>query len=305
MMQWAVIEITFVAAVLIVLALSYGFSASSLPIAERLGRLWHPPAGPQIGFKEKEKEQIQKVLSNVGKLVPVSTKQLPRTARLMVRAGFRRPEAVTALRGAQISLALGLLAVVYFTGFYNNNPPVILALAAMAGYFAPTLWLTQRISKRQHIIRLALPDALDLMVICVEAGLGLDQALLRVSQELHLAHPELCDELSMVNAEIRMGKSRIEALRELALRTGVDDIKALVAMLIQTDRFGTSVAQSLRVHSDDLRTKRRQRAEEEAAKTTVKMVPPLVFFIFPALFVVLLGPAVISVARNFLPIFHR
>jgi tight adherence protein C len=143
-----------------------------------------------------------------------------------------------------------------------------------------------------------LPDALDLLVICVEAGLGLDQALLRVAQELKHVHPELSDELQLVNFEMRLGKTRIEALRALSERTGVDDIKALVAMLVQTERFGTSVAQSLRVHSDTLRTKRRQRAEERAAKAPVKMVPVLVFFIFPALLVVILGPAVITLSRQ-------
>ena len=142
---------------------------------------------------------------------------------------------------------------------------------------------------------------LDLLVICVEAGIGLDQALLRVSQELALAHPVLSEELRQVNFEMRVGKTRLEAMRELARRTGLDDIKALVAMLIQTERFGTSVAQSLRVHSDELRIKRRQRAEEQAAKTTVKMVPALVFFIFPALMVVILGPAIIAIMRQLMP----
>ena len=136
---------------------------------------------------------------------------------------------------------------------------------------------------------------------CVEAGLGLDQALLRVAQELNVAHPELSEELQLVNLEMRLGKTRLDAMRELARRTGLDDIKALVSMLIQTDRFGTSVAQSLRVHSDDLRMKRRQRAEEMAAKTTVKMVPALVFFIFPALMVVILGPAIIAIMRQLMP----
>jgi tight adherence protein C len=162
------------------------------------------------------------------------------------------------------------------------------------------MWLTWRIRGRQHRLRLALPDGLDLLVICVEAGLGLDQALARVSQELRFAHPDLTEELQVVNLEMRVGKTRLEALRELSQRTGLDDIKALVAMLIQTDRFGTSVAQALRVHSDELRMKRRQRAEEMAAKTTVKMVPVLVFFIFPALMVVILGPAVIAIMRQFL-----
>jgi tight adherence protein C len=147
---------------------------------------------------------------------------------------------------------------------------------------------------------LAVPDGLDLLVICVEAGLGLDHALLRVSQELQITHPELSDELQLVTAEMRLGKTRVDALRDLARRTGLDDIKALVAMLVQTERFGTSIAQSLRVHSDDLRTKRRQRAEEKAAKISVKMVPVLVFFIFPALMVVALGPAIIAIARQLL-----
>jgi tight adherence protein C len=138
--------------------------------------------------------------------------------------------------------------------------------------------------------------------VCIEAGLGLDQAFMRVSQELRITHPELCGELDLVNAQIRIGRTRIESMRELASRTGVDDIKALVAMLIQTDRFGTSVSQSLRVHADDMRMKRRQRAEEAAAKTPVKMVPPLVFFIFPALFVVILGPAIITIFRQFIGI---
>jgi tight adherence protein C len=143
---------------------------------------------------------------------------------------------------------------------------------------------------------------LDLLVICVEAGLGLDQALLRVAEELRITHPELFEELQLVNLEMRVGKTRIEALRELAKRTGLDDIKALVSMLIQTERFGTSIAQSLRVHSDELRMKRRQRAEEKAAKMSVKMVPVLVFFIFPALMVVILGPAVLQIMRQLLPI---
>jgi tight adherence protein C len=145
-----------------------------------------------------------------------------------------------------------------------------------------------------------MPDALDLLVICVEAGLGLDQALLRVSEELQITHPELSEELQLVNAEMRLGKGRTDALRELARRTGLDDIKAFVAMLVQTERFGTSIAQSLRVYSDDMRLKRRQRAEEAAAKVGVKMVPVLVFFIFPALIVVILGPAALMIMRQLL-----
>jgi tight adherence protein C len=285
----------------IVMALVYAFTAGNLPISERLTRLWHPRVlgEEKVSFKEKQKELVHKALGEVGKLLPTSPKDMSSTQRLLVRAGYRKPEAVMALRGVKILLPLGLLSLVYFTGFYTHNPIVILAMAAVAGYLLPDFWLTSRIRKRQHIIRLALPDALDLLVICVEAGLALDQALLRVSQELRIAHPELCDELEIANGEMRIGKSRLDALRDLAARTGVDDLKSLVAMLIQTDRFGTSVAQSLRVQAEQLRTLRRQRAEEQAAKTTVKMVPALVFFIFPAMFAVVLGPAVISIARYF------
>jgi len=175
-----------------------------------------------------------------------------------------------------------------------------LVSAVGLGFVIPEIWLFWRIRVRQHRLRLALPDGLDLLVICVDVGLGLDQSILRVAQELRLVHPELSDELHMVNLEMRVGKTRLEALRELARRTGLEDLKALVAMLIQTERFGTSIAQSLRVYSDELRTRRRQKAEEMAAKTTVKMVPPLVFFVFPALLAVILGPAIITLVRQFM-----
>jgi tight adherence protein C len=290
---------TFLAAVVVVLALSYAFSTTTMPITERLGRLWRPPTKVKGDFREKQKVRLQRVFSDMGKILPSSPKQMSHTARLMSRAGYRRPEAVMAMKGVKVFLPVVLLAIVYFTGIYASNPFFILLFAGFLGYMAPEFWLTRRIKRRQHVVQLSLPDALDLLVICVEAGLGLDQALVRVAQELRIAHPELCEELDIANAEMRVGRGRVEALRELGDRTGVEEIKSLVAMLIQTDRFGTSVSQSLRVHADDLRVKRRQRAEELAAKTTVKMVPALVFFIIPALFVVILGPAFISLMRDF------
>ena len=300
-MVLVVTSIAFLTTVLVILALVYAFSVGTLPVAERLTQLWRGSSPVrEMGFRERQKKKVQRVLGDVGKILPASTKQLSHTQRLMVRAGYRRPESVMAMRGVKVLLPLALLSLVYFTNFYLQNPVFILASAGIGGYLLPEFWLTRQVRRRQHVIRVSLPDALDLLVICVEAGLALDQALLRVSQELRIAHPALCEELDLANAEIRMGKTRIEALRELVARTGVEDIKALVTMLVQTDRFGTSVAQSLRVHSDDLRVKRRQRAEEQAAKTTVKMVPALVFFIFPALFVVILGPAVITVMRQFI-----
>jgi tight adherence protein C len=153
------------------------------------------------------------------------------------------------------------------------------------------------VQERQRRIRLGLPDALDLTVICVEAGLALDQAMMRVGEDLRHSHPELSSEFHLFNLETRAGKPRVEALRNLAARTGVDDIRALVATLVQTDRFGTSVAQALRVHSDSLRTERRQRAEEQAAKTTVKMIIPLVLFVLPSLIFVTIGPAIIQLMK--------
>jgi len=170
------------------------------------------------------------------------------------------------------------------------------------GFFIPRFILKRKIKERQRRIRLALPDALDLTVICVEAGLPLDQAILRVGEDLRHAHPDLSAEFHIFNLETRAGKPRVEALRNLAARTGVEDVRALVTTLVQTDRFGTSVAQALRVHSDSLRTERRQRAEEQAAKTTVKMIIPLVLFVMPSLIFVTVGPAVIQLLRLLAPI---
>ncbi len=300
-MLFAACAVTFLATVMIVLALLYTVSPYvDHAVSERLVRLWRPAGtGAKAGFRQKQRRTLQRILVDIGKLVPSSTKGKGYTRQMLVRAGYRRPEAITAMQGAKTILPIIFLSAVYFTHVYEKNPLFILAFAGALGYLLPEFWLGAKVRKRQKILRIALPDALDLMVVCVEAGLGIDQSLMRVAQELRIAHSALCDELDLVAAEIRVGKTRIEALRELASRTGVDDIKSWVAMLVQTDRFGTSVAQALRVHSDDLRTKRRQRAEELAAKTTVKMVPALVFFIFPALFVVILGPAAISIMRIF------
>ena len=305
-MVWLAVGLTFFAILVLAGALVYAFSPGAFPIADRLSRLWQPLAAQRkVTFREKQTQKAAKVLSDVGKMMPGGTAKDAGSAKLMlIRAGYRRPEALMALRGAKILVPAILAAVVLITGIASYNPLFIWALALVGGYLAPDMWLSRKVRKRQNTLRKALPDALDLLVVCIEAGLGLDQAFMRVSQELRITHPELCGELDLVNAQIRVGRTRIDAMRELASRTGVDDIKALVAMLIQTDRFGTSVSQSLRVHADDMRMKRRQRAEEAAAKTPVKMVPPLVFFIFPALVVVILGPAVITIYRQFIGMHH-
>ncbi len=293
--------IVFASIVFIAFALTYALSGGALPVTKRLGRLWQGPGSSpsNVGFGQAQRRATGKALAWIGELFTTSRATVTEADPRLVMAGFRLPDAVSALRAAKIIMILALEALIYFTGFYQNNPVVLTLVAAAAGFILPDMWISRRIKARQQTLRLSLPDALDLLVICMEAGLGLDQALLYVGQELRLAHPELCEEFDMVNAEMHVGKTRIDALRSLATRTGVEDLQALVATLVQTDRFGTSVAQSLRIHSDDLRVKRRQRAEEMAAKTTVKMVFPLVLFIFPALFVVILGPAVITMMQTF------
>src|SRR2546430_1057462 len=193
---------------------------------------------------------------------------------------------------------MGLVAVIGAAGFDS----VLLMVSGTAFCFSLRRFVLKRMLRdRQRRVALALPDALDLTVICVEAGLALDQAMMRVGADLHHAHPDLSDEFHLVNLEMRAGKPRVEALRNLTERTGVDDVRALVGTLVQTDRFGTSVAKALRVHSDSLRTERRQRAEEQAAKTTIKMVIPLVIFVLPSIIFVTLGPAVIQLIRTLLP----
>jgi tight adherence protein C len=219
----------------------------------------------------------------------------------LIQAGYRNEEALAVFYG--LRMAVALVAFALFATPLVIRPNVMLGLGgSLLAYVAPGIVLARMARRRQHRIQLSLPDALDLLVVSVEAGLGLDQALLRVGTELASAHPELSEELRLVNLELRAGKGRADALRNLADRTGLEDIASLVTMLVQTDKFGTSVAQSLRVHSDVLRTKRRQRAEEAAAKTGVKMVFPLVFCIFPAIWVVTIGPAAIKFVQVLFPI---
>lgn len=198
---------------------------------------------------------------------------------------------------------LGPLAAIVLATFIPSNTVFWMITLAALAYLAPDIVLTEIMRKRREKIRLGMPDAVDLLVICVEAGLGLDQALLRSGQELILSHPPIAEEFNQINLEQRAGKGRIDAWRSMADRTKLDVIKNFSAMLAQTDRFGTPIARALTNFSDGLRTKRRQQAEEMAAKTTVKLVFPLVLFIFPSIFIVLLGPAVISIAKTFSTVF--
>jgi tight adherence protein C len=284
--------VIFVTVALVVFAFGAAVVTPSSVLGARLrslaGQATQAPPRPSV----KMKERFEQALDPLSKAIPLSPADVSRTRAWLIQAGLRDPRHVSYYFGARLLLgAVGFAVVALVAGF--NNLPLLVCVPAF-GFFLPRFFLKRMIKDRQHRIRIALPDALDLTVICVEAGLALDQALLRVGQDLHHAHPDLSDEFHFVNLEMRAGKPRAEALRNLVDRTGVDDIRSLVGTLIQTDRFGTSVAQALRVHSDSLRTARRQRAEEQAAKTTIKMVPPLVLFILVPFLFVTIGPALIQ-----------
>jgi len=240
------------------------------------------------------------MVKRVSTFVPKSPKEMGRLQRRMVRAGFKNPQRAAVLFAlAEITFPVVFaLTTLFFMGTVRGG--LMAFLLAGVGYALPGLWLARVTAARQKQIQNGLPDALDLLIVCVEAGAGLDAAIVKASEELALAYPALADELRLITTETRAGKPRLEAFRNFAQRTGVDDVRGLVAMLIQTDRFGTSIAQALRTHAMTSRTKRRQRAEERAAKLGVKLVFPLVFCLFPALYVVVLGPAVIKIMHSLL-----
>jgi tight adherence protein C len=243
---------------------------------------------------------VMEWLRKLGAAAPRSTAEMSKLQQRLTIAGYRSREAVIVFFGLRVVIAVSVFLVCVSPLIKHSNLAVALAACALA-YVIPAIVLARMAKKRQHKIRLGLADAVDLLIVSVEAGLGLDQAIQRVAEELAFAHPDLTDELKLINLEIRAGKARAEALQNLAVRTGLDDVSSLVTMLVQTDKFGTSVAQSLRVHADVLRTKRRQRAEEAAAKTGAKMVFPLVICIFPAIWVVTVGSAVIKFIQVLLP----
>ena len=246
--------------------------------------------------RQAKRERFEALLSTLGTRVSSTSSSMPQTRQWLAHGGYRSQQAGTIFMGLRVTFAaLGVAAVFLLSAVAQPTFQQILMLAAIGGLFGwmlPYFHVSRKVRKRQESIRLALPDSLDLMVVCVEAGLALNQAMVRVAEEIDRVSPEMSEELTVVNLEIRAGTPRDEALRNFSERTGVEDVKAFVSMLLQTDRFGTSIADSLRVHADTLRTKRRQRAEEAAAKLTVKMLFPLIMFVFPAFFVVLLGPSI-------------
>lgn len=287
--------LVFLGILAMAIALSGGLRASERRI--RSLRKPQPKGRPWVAYIAS----LTSAFRQLGKVVPRSPEELGRVGRRLLQAGFRRTEGPYIFLGVQVTLVALAFAAFSASGHFGENPVLFGILSVLVGAALPDMWLAHAIRSRQDSIQLGLPDALDLQVVAVEAGLGLDQALMRVSEELRTAHPALCEELWLYNLEVNAGKSRNEALRNLGTRTDVPDLRALTAVLIQTDRFGTSIADSLRVFSDSLRTKRRQRAEEAAAKLPVKMVLPLFLFILPATIVVVLGPAIITIVKDLLP----
>lgn len=247
--------------------------------------------------RQAKRERFEGYVRELGEWVEKRRPESSGLQQRMEQAGFRRSHAVPMFYGSRLVLTGGLA-----TGGMLAAAPVapsaamLLAIAgAISGWILPSFYLDRKVAARRHALQLAMPDMLDTLVVCVEAGLGMNQALVRVGDDIRHISPQTADELLLTNLEIRAGMPREEALRHLAQRTGLEDLHSVTTMLIQSDRFGTSLAQALRVSSDTLRVKRRQRAEERAAKTTVKMVFPLVLCIFPALLVVILAPAAIQI----------
>lgn len=270
-------------------------------IQDRISAALYPRANKKTisTTLEETRHVIGGVVEQFEKILPRSPEEISVVQQRLVRAGLRSDTAVKTFYGAKVITPLVLVLIVWVTGLYHIGPLFVFAIAAGIGFLAPDFWLGRKIANRQAEIRKGLPDVLDLLVICVEAGLSLDQATARTAQELVKAQPALSDELGIVALEQRAGRARSDAWKHLADRTDVEVIRNLVSMLIQAEQFGTSIGKTLRVHSDTLRTKRIQEIEEKAAKLSVKLLFPLVIFIFPSLFLVVLGPAVLVMVDSF------
>lgn len=244
-----------------------------------------------------------------GEKLPISAAEASLVRRELMMAGFRDDHAVAVYFGFKVLAAALFLAACFFARLFWTPDGVLVylipVLAGAAGYFLPNLLLDLLITRRQTLLRLSLPDALDLLVVCVEAGLGLDQALRIVSTELSLTHPELCAELALLSLEMRAGTSRAHALTNLAERTGESEVRKLVAILVQTDRFGTSMADALRTHSEFMRIRRRQEAEERANKVGVKLILPIFFLMLPSILIVAAGPGLLQIFKNLFPLMRN
>ncbi len=285
----------------LIMALYWYWARPTDPVKSRLKEI-NPRFVEEVPQQPVATMIVERVAKPIVELLPPTPRNVRRLRRRLIQAGYLSENAVTVYRAITLTALLVVPALAFFFFIVLLRRPLgssafgLLMVSLGFGLFLPSFALSRMISNRQNRITRALPDALDLMVVCVEAGLGLNAALQRVGREMEIVEPALSQELSITNREIRAGRARDEALRNLGDRTGVADLKSLVAMLVQTDRFGTSIADSLRVFSDSMRTRRRQRAEELVAKAVIKLIFPLLLFIFPALLIVLMGPALIKVS---------
>ena len=276
------------------------------PVTTRLNRMQGGVGAHEIQARRRRQaksERLMGVLQTLGQQVGSGRKDTTAVRQFLIQAGYPDPRAVSIYWATRVSLAVGLAALgmvgLPLLGFSSGQVLIGIVWFASLGWVGPTFYVRSRLKARQKEVQLALADMLDMLVVCVEAGLGLNQALVRVADEIEHVSTVMSEQLAMVNLEMRAGTPRDEALKNLAERTGLADIRSLVNMMIQTDRFGTSVADALRVHSETMRTKRRQRAEEAAAKTTIKLVFPLVLLVFPAMFLVVIGPSALAIYRTF------
>ncbi|NMG15040.1 type II secretion system F family protein [Aromatoleum bremense] len=280
---------------------------SRSPTADRLHALGAGKASSAPGAEAWIERTVQLTRPFAKLSTPEDSEHMSALRTRFLHAGIRHASAPLAYFGIKTVLALGLPLLAYFTVLISTpelefqGTLLVVLVAAAFGYYLPNLVLNRLIFVRQREIFETFPDALDLMTVCVEAGLGVEAALVRVADEMQHKSEALAEELHLVTLELRAGLERARALRNLATRTGIDEVDGFVAMIIQAERFGTSIAASLRIHSDMLRTRRRQRAEEAAAKIALKLLFPLIFFIFPSLMLVLLGPAMIQIYRILLP----
>jgi tight adherence protein C len=297
------LEILAIAAVFVTTVLVVGLVATLLSPATVAQRRLEEMTSPRARVAARAvtpavslTDHISPRLAGLSRMLPTSPKEMSRIRRRLAKAGYYDGSASVIYAASEIVLPV-LVGGALFLWLGMPRGILVGSLGAIVGYLAPGFILARMVTQRQEQLRHALPDALDLLIVCIEAGLSIDQALQKVSEELGVAHPALAAELHTLTNEVRAGKPRMEAFHNLAERTQVDDVRSLVAMLVQTDRFGTSIGQALRTHADTSRTVRRQQAEEKAAKLGIKLVFPLVFCLFPSMYVVTIGPGAIRVLR--------
>ena len=272
---------------------------------QRISEVINPNAKPKtlLASFQQSGFSLGDVVTHFDSVLPKSQQEVSVVKQRLIRAGYRKESTVKIFNGSKVVVPLVLCVIALVSGLGALSPFFVYAVCLGLGFLAPDFWLGRQIKKRQSKIRRGLPDVLDLLVICIEAGLSIDQATVRTSEELAEAQPELCDELRVVVLEQRAGRPRQDTWKHMADRTDVDCIRQLVNMMVQAEQFGTSIGKTLRTHSDTLRTQRIQQVEEQAAKTTIKLIFPLVFFIFPSLFLVVLGPAILIMMDSFKTLF--